>query len=502
MTMFNIYSSLNPKIIVEDDFILENRTYFILLDSPDSAEVTEFFNKSELKSHFSWHHGNKIAELCIKNFIGKIRVFDREIDVRSDKFDSGMTGSEQIKVIVDELDELSRKMSFSYSSAIYNHTETDWESVENSLIHRLNYIYQIFFEFDRFERAGFQLEKIKKNTSLKYEICVMETPIWKLRKISPSTVKQLAKVGFSGGDAAASNRVHYEESVLSSNTLENQFVKFFYEYCQQICLSVICIKKLPAKVVERANELLLTIRRILADSFFVGIDSPSRISTNSTILSSRDGYNNLLKYFTNSLFSVRHIFEDFENELKVDLVDIATLYEIWCFYKVSYQILGNQAFVSEKTSKIKEDTIKYSTTFENDEYSVSYNRSFSISNGGSYSTTLRPDVTVQKKSTGALFHFDAKYRINSYIGSDDLEYKTFKNDDVNKMHAYLDAIYDSDSAIVLYPGNKFKFFVNSKPSQVVDDVESTFNLTGVGALPLIPGSDNVSFKYLLSDRFS
>lgn len=500
--MFTIYSSLNPKVIVEHNFILENRTYFIFLDSPDSVEVSDFFCRSELKAHLSWHHGNKIAELCIKNFIGTIRLFDREIDVRSEKFDSRISGAEQIKVIVDELDELSRKMSFSYSSAIYNHVEKDWESVENNLVHRLNYIYQIFFEYKQFERAGYQLEKVKRNTSLKFETSVRETPIWKLRKISPNTVRQLAKAGFISGNKSASHRVHYEESVLSSNTVENQFVKFFYQYCQQICLSVLNINKLPGTVAERANTLLLTIRRILSDPFFINIDSPSRISTNSTVLSSRDGYNNLLKYFTNSLFSVRHIFEDFENELKVDLIDIATLYEMWCFYKVSYQILGKQVFVSEKTSKIKEDEIKYSTTFENDNFSVSYNRSFSISNAGSYSTTLRPDITVQNKATEAFFHFDAKYRINSYIGSDALEYKTFKNDDINKMHAYLDAIYNSDSAIVLYPGNKFKFFVNSKPAQVVEEVESEFNLTGVGALPLIPGSDNVSFESLLLNRFS
>lgn len=500
--MFTIYSSLNPKVTVDDDFILENHTYFILLDSPDSSEVSDFFSRSELKTHLAWHHGNKIAELCIKNFIGKIRVFDREIDVRSEKFDSGMTGAEQIKVIIDELDELSKKMSFSYSSALYNHVEKDWESVENNLVHRFNYLYQIFFEHEHFEQAGYQLEKIKRNTSLKYEISVRESPIWKLRKISPSTVKQLTKVGFSGcRDETALRKVHCEESVLSSNTLENQFVKFFYEYCQQICLSVLNIKKLPESVAERANTLLLEIRRLLSDSFFTDIDSPLRISTSSTILSARDGYNNLLKYFTNSLFSVRHIFEDFEGELKVDLVDIATLYEMWCFYKVSYQILGKQVFVSEKTSKIKEDTIKYSTTFENNDFAVSYNRSFSISSGGSYSTTLRPDITVQNKATGVFFHFDAKYRINSYIGSDDVEYKTFKNDDVNKMHAYLDAIYDSDSAIVLYPGTKFKFFVNSKPSHVVEEVQSDFDLTGVGALPLIPGTDNASFVKLLLKRF-
>jgi predicted component of viral defense system (DUF524 family) len=500
--MFTIYSSLNPKVIVEEDFILENHTYYILLDFPDSAEVSDFFNRSELKPHLSWHFGNKVAEIRIKNFIGKIRIFDREMDVRSQKFDSRMSGTEQIKVIVSELDKLSRKMSFSYGSALYNNVAKDWESVENNLVHRLNYIYKTFFEYEYFNQAGYQLEKIKKNTSLKHDVSAKEAPIWKLKKISPGTVMQLVKVGFSEvKDETASRRVHYEESVLSSNTLENQFVKFFYEYCQQICLSVLSIKKLPEAVIERANTLLSMIRRLLSDPFFINIDSPLRISTNSTVLSSRDGYNNLLKYFTNSLFSVRHIFEDFKDELRVELVDIATLYEMWCFYKVSYQILGEKVFVSEKTSKIKEDTMKYSTTFENDKFAVSYNRSFSIASGGSYSTTLRPDITVQNKTTGILFHFDAKYRINSYVGSDDLEHKTFKNDDVNKMHAYLDAIYHSDSAIVLYPGTKFKFFVNSKPSKVVEDLKSDFDLKGVGALPLIPGRNNAFFREFLLNRF-
>ena len=114
---------------------------------------------------------------------------------------------------------------------------------------------------------------------------------------------------------------------------------------------------------------------------------------------------------------------------------------------------------------------------------------------------MRPDITVQNKTTGILFHFDAKYRINSYVGSDDLEHKTFKNDDVNKMHAYLDAIYHSDSAIVLYPGTKFKFFVNSKPSKVVEDLKSDFDLKGVGALPLIPGRNNAFFREFLLNRF-
>ncbi len=500
MTMFSIYKSLEPKIELTSHSLYENKTYYIVFNSLDDEKIKTFFMYSGLNRHFSWHPGNKVAELNIKNYVGLIRIFDKEFDVRSEKFGDGLAGHEQVALIISELDDLSKKISFSYDSTIFNKVAADWVSVQNNYIHKMNYLYQVFFELPRNERAGFQLEKIKRNSSLRYETVSEKKPIWKVKKITPSTAVQLVRNGYSKGSNkhCGDSRVFIHEQLLSNNTSENQFVLFFYEYCLQICLKILSLKKdFPDVVAEKSMRLLHECRLLLSDSFFETVNMPSKINTGSTVLTSRDGYSDLLKYYTNSLFSVKHIFEEYRDDLKVDLIDIATLYEIWCFYKLAHQILGAQIIVKEKTSAIKDGKIKYSTTFANDLYEVSYNRTYSISNKGSYSTTLRPDISVVKKDTNDLFHFDAKYRINSYIGSDDLEYKTFKNDDVNKMHAYLDAIFHSKSAIVLYPGMNFKFFVKGNLPSMIQDVDGDYDLNGVGALPLVPGQNN---QYL--ERFS
>ena len=86
------------------------------------------------------------------------------------------------------------------------------------------------------------------------------------------------------------------------------------------------------------------------------------------------------------------------------------------------------------------------------------------------------------------------------MGSDNNEYKNFKNDDVNKMHAYLDAIYSSDSSVVLYPGTSFKFFEKGGEAKVVTDFSGEYNLLGVGAIPLVPGGDNDAFSNVI-ERF-
>jgi predicted component of viral defense system (DUF524 family) len=492
--MFTIYSCLQPKIPVIDNSLFENRTYFIILDSPDSQDIVILFKQSSLKKHISWYPGNKIAKLCIKNFLGIIRIFDREFDIRSEKFDSSLKGTEQLKLIIDDLENLTKRISFSYDSSIYNRCINDWDSVENDYIHKFNYLYQVFFDVNRFDQAGYQIEKIKRNSSQKHDSLLISKSVWKLKKLTPNITKQLAMNGFSSGRKKFNTKVFSDELVLSNNTPENQFVRFFYEYCQQLCLKVLTTPKLASEIMYRAQKLLNEIRRILADPFFSSVDRPSRISTNSTILTSRDGYDLLMKYFINSLFSVKHIYEDLESQLKADLVDIATLYEIWCFYKLAFQLLGEKVLVSEKSSKMEEGTIKYSTTFENTNYKISYNKSFSFASKGSYSTTLRPDITVQKKSSNELYHFDAKYKLSSYINSDDVVHKNVKNEDLNKMHAYLDSIYNSNSSIVLYPGTSFKFFVRSDTGKMVMDLEEDFILKGIGALPLIPGNENLNFN--------
>jgi len=72
---------------------------------------------------------------------------------------------------------------------------------------------------------------------------------------------------------------------------------------------------------------------------------------------------------------------------------------------------------------------------------------------------------------------------------------------VNKMHAYLDAIYSSDYSVVLYPGPVFKFFEIQEGPKVVTNFKEKYGLSGVGAIPLIPGRDNDAFSSVIECFF-
>jgi len=69
------------------------------------------------------------------------------------------------------------------------------------------------------------------------------------------------------------------------------------------------------------------------------------------------------------------------------------------------------------------------------------------------------------------------------------------------MHAYLDAIYSSDYSVVLYPGPVFKFFEIQEGPKVVTNFKEKYGLSGVVAIPLIPGRDNDAFSSVIECFF-
>lgn len=503
MSIFTIYSSLIPEVELEFDYIYENRPYYIVFQQPDSDLVKEMLSKERIRRHIKWYPSNKVAELRICNFIGNFRIFDRVLDVRSEKFDSRISGVEQIKCIIDELDNLNKKISFSYSSSVFVRSDADWNSVESDLLHTVNYLHQIFFEIDFKNRVRQQFDSVKNNPSVTHDAFRKTVPLWSLKNISTDLMLDLVKKGYrSKTELGGADFVRSQAHNLTNDTQENQFIKYFFEYSMQIALKVITLNRgVPVEVHEKSAALANACRGFLSDAFFLGVSSCANINTNSTVLRSRSGYRDFLKFYFDSLFTVRPIY-DVNHDLKTDLIDIAVLYEIWCFYKVAFLILGATINVKKKSSYIKDGQIKHSAIFENELYEVGYNRVFSLKSFTSYSTTLRPDISVYSKVTGENFHFDAKYRLNSYVGVDDSEYKVFKNDDINKMHAYLDAIYCTRSAVVLYPGNLYKFFLKAPQPLVFVDELADHELLGVGAIPLVPGGENRKFDNFIKKYFS
>jgi len=133
---------------------------------------------------------------------------------------------------------------------------------------------------------------------------------------------------------------------------------------------------------------------------------------------------------------------------------------------------------------------------------------------GSYSVTLRPDITLD---VGDVRHFfDAKFRVERKAAvttsSDEAEDQAiaaalpsgwFKAADICKMHTYREAIRGSSAVDVkpvatvwvLYPGSEFRFFDEERGR--LYELPEDITPQGVGAIPVAPGDDSVILAELL-----
>lgn len=182
-----------------------------------------------------------------------------------------------------------------------------------------------------------------------------------------------------------------------------------------------------------------------------------------------------------------------------------TLFEYWCFFMVkdildeklkpvrSPRIVRNQ-----KTQRILQEGI--SITYRGG-IRLLYNFSYSGSRGlrpfedmletegyqtgTSYSHSLRPDIVIEK-ADGRRLILDAKYKGKNgscFYGEEDEEgtIAKYREEDLDKMHTYRDAIENVFGAFALYPGNETRIF----PPHIC---ASPFE--GVGALALKPVEGN------------
>jgi predicted component of viral defense system (DUF524 family) len=97
---------------------------------------------------------------------------------------------------------------------------------------------------------------------------------------------------------------------------------------------------------------------------------------------------------------------------------------------------------------------------------------------GSYSHNFRPDIVLERNDN--ILIFDAKFkgkRDGFYGENDDGSTFSWKDEDIDKMHCYREAIKNVTGAYILYPGER---------AVVYSAHDATGIYEGVGALPLKP----------------
>ncbi len=111
----NIYvDTLRTEFIVNQ--LYENQTYYIDFEEAEDKKIFSEIKHSKLEQFINWQRGNRFATLKIINFIGNIYFFGKTYDVKSKKLLLHLSGTEQFETILNDIQNLSRNVIYTYSS--------------------------------------------------------------------------------------------------------------------------------------------------------------------------------------------------------------------------------------------------------------------------------------------------------------------------------------------------------------------------------------------------
>lgn len=306
------------------------------------------------------------------------------------------------------------------------------------------------------------------------------------------------------------------------DTPENQFVKSFLNIADSILTRMReVLTALPSngenifrtRILSDCATIENALAPLLANRFWQEIGSMTHLPVTSTVLQRRYGYREVFEHFAKIRLATQI---PLSRNVILDLLeakDIARLYEMWSYFRVlreTQTLLGPPATVLQNQLRQSDTDITLPWEIEvrwHNRVSLTYNAHFSQKRAKprhSYSLPLRPDIVLHvPQGTNAGLHlFDAKFKTNQGASiprenderiEDTSEPEqnnkasiSFKNDDLHKMHTYLDALPATRSVWILYPGSECKFYGKNGGDEAFLDTGGPQKLEGVGAIPLLP----------------
>ncbi|WP_045222043.1 DUF2357 domain-containing protein [Desulfonatronum thioautotrophicum] len=278
-----------------------------------------------------------------------------------------------------------------------------------------------------------------------------------------------------------------EEKRQSVDTPENRFMKHFLGvllHKVQVfrdTLGAASGGALNLELASEMQELDRKLRRFAQAGLWRDVGQMRFFPASSQILQRREGYRSLFRL--HALLSLRtqcrFTLPDFARILETK--DTPTLYEYWAFFVVKDALdarLRQQSLHVVHSDDQRERSMSHELVlgYEGD-LRLCFNRTYSAP-GQSYSHPLRPDITIEQ--CGRRLILDAKFKGagSGFYGieAEDGTIQRWREEDIDKMHAYRDAIAGVQGAFILYPGLETAMFTPSGQS-----------FPGVGALALRPG---------------
>ncbi len=305
-----------------------------------------------------------------------------------------------------------------------------------------------------------------------------------------------------------------EHRTLSTNTSENRFFKYALSQTLRRYkkIKLFIEKKFRNTISESFKSELLRIEQqleiIAANPFFRTIDNFQGVKQESLVLQKATGYSTVYK----SWIMLNSGLKFLDGIQKIELKNIAELYQIWCFLEIKnilQNLLGRENPDEIELAEIQVDDflfkiergIKSRVSFvkpDGELIELLHDYSYDTARNNevkSFTVKQRPDIVLKitkndlKENYVLTYLYDAKYRLASDDRDGSPDFPT--EDAINQMHRYRDAIYyvnknkskpekEVIGAYILFPGS--------------GEIESIKNLdyyksietVNIGAFPLKP----------------
>lgn len=300
------------------------------------------------------------------------------------------------------------------------------------------------------------------------------------------------KIHEKSGKNLIPEKVQVNDKYLDFDTHENRFIKYFINHIIDILKQLSKFYKKEKRIYNDIDtKITKHIKRLnmyLQSPFFINLGNLTLIPFQSQVLNKKEGYKQIFNFF--NIINAQHsIIFDEEIEQMIDSKSIDKIYELWCYFTIIevvrkiYGDMGSYSKIVFKQNKIRKffETNNGSCFYEFfDQSNKLYNAKIYFQkkffSPESYSQNYDPDICIEilddHLQVVNRYLLDAKFRVDLEKGN------KFRPEDINKMHAYLDAIKHSLGSYVLYPGDIHKIF----------DRNSNTKFQGVGAFCLNPNN--------------
>lgn len=503
----------------------ENTDYQIDIDFAKSVVnacvISPQTNDIQDKFHFSKHRHSLSGNLNFGNDIGLFdfnvqyttadgskHVLQLSSDVLSSKLDYHM----DLKKILKDIEAEYRLLSFSFLRKTYHGLAIDANG-ENSDLAWWNIFQSIQEDFLNAARLIID----RPHNRLKSDVQFLRAD--KLKRLSPQLENELAE------NRTRQNHMYRSEMwALNDDTEENRFLKMAVnqaaERFKRLRNRIESYKELSdeAKAAIKSQDDELT--RLRCSGFFRRIGSFRGLKGENLVLKQATGYSTIFRCH----ILLQSAYDLMDGMYRMELKDIATLYEIWCFIEVKNIVkdILNEQNNSEiiETNNGKKLNPDFVLSLAQGEHSkvvlkhndvelaeVLYNYQLDANKSGTdskdiktFTVSQRPDIvlrlTKDDVETGLklTYLFDAKYRIDG----EDKGVGMPHEDCINQMHRYRDAIYYGSEeqknglrkevlgGYILFPGN------GTSEKVQLQNFYKSIERVNIGAFPLRPVNNESS----------